>query len=465
MNAGGPGVHRPYGGPVPVPADAAAAPGQPAALRPARALPAGWAAPAAGVAAWAGAIAAARAILGPLRDADFRIHIGNPPLAGTLDWHPSWRLAGAVAIAAATVAAGPALAVRLPWRGLLASVYGLAAAWPLLLAAADGPDAVSAPLESRYEYLHDLPRVGSPGAFLRTFTERLPEFATHTKGHPPGFLLGAWALDQAGLGGSRPLAIAVILLGALAAPAALVAARALAGPGPARAAAPFAALAPAALWIATSADAAYLGVSAAGIAAFAVACAASGRRAALAAGAAGLVLGAALLGSYGVAPLGLIVVTIAVATRRLRLLAVAGAGTAAVLGAAALAGFWWLDGLAATRDLYAAGIASRRPSGVFLLVNVAAFAVAAGPAAAAGLAALRDRRMWWLCGSAAAAVALADLSGLSRGETERIWLPFVPWILLATAALAGAGGRPRRGWLAAQAGVALVLAAATRSPW
>ncbi len=448
---------------MPVSADAAA-PRRPAALRPVRALPAGWGAPAAGLAAWAGTIAAARAILGPLRDADFRIHIGNPPLAGTLDWHPSWRLAGAVAVAAAAVAAGPGLAVRLPWRGLLASVYGLAAAWPLLLAAADGPDAVSAPLESRYEYLHDLPRVGSPGAFLRTFTERLPEFATHTKGHPPGFLLGAWALDQAGLAGSRPLALAVILLGALAAPAALVAAKALAGPGPARAAAPFAALAPAALWIATSADAAYLGVSAAGIAAFAVACAATGRRSGVAASAAGLLFGAALLGSYGVAPLGLIVVAIAVATRRPALLAVAGAGVAAVLGAAALAGFWWLDGLAATRDLYAAGIASRRPSGVFLLVNVAAFAVAAGPAAA-GMAALRDRRMWWLCGSAAAAIALADLSGLSRGETERIWLPFVPWILLATAALAGARGRPRRGWLAAQAGTALLLAAATRSPW
>ena len=34
-----------------------------------------------------------------------------------------------------------------------------------------------------------------------------------------------------------------------------------------------------------------------------------------------------------------------------------------------------------------------------------------------------------------AVVALADLSGMSKAEVERIWLPFVPWAVLATAAL------------------------------
>ena len=57
MNAGRTGRQRPYGGPVPVPADAALASRRPASLRPARALAAGWAAPAAGVAAWAGTVA------------------------------------------------------------------------------------------------------------------------------------------------------------------------------------------------------------------------------------------------------------------------------------------------------------------------------------------------------------------------------------------------------------------------
>ena len=54
------------------------------------------------------------------------------------------------------------------------------------------------------------------------------------------------------------------------------------------------------------------------------------------------------------------------------------------------------------------------------------------------------------CWSARAllAVVLADLSGMSKAEVERIWLPFLPWVMLATAALpvgrAGADGTPRR---------------------
>jgi len=57
-------------------------------------------------------------------------------------------------------------------------------------------------------------------------------------------------------------------------------------------------------------------------------------------------------------------------------------------------------------------------------------------------------------GAALAAVALADLSGLSKGEVERIWLPFALWLLPAAARI------PRdrvRLWLAAQAVVALAI--------
>ncbi len=484
----------PYGDRVPVSADAAP-PALPLALNPADGGPArparaeaatgaavaqaggaaaaatggaraaAWAPIAAGVAAWAGLVAAGRLMAVPLQADDFRIHIGNPPLVGSLDWHPGAGLLGAIAIAAAAVAAGPRLAVTLRWRILLASAWGLAGAWAFALAAADGFDAVSAPLETRYEYLHDLHRVGSPGEFLATFTSRIGEFATHTKGHPPGFLVGTWLLDQAGVGGSRPLALLVIALGALAAAAALAAARALAGERHARAAAPFVALSPAAIWIATSADAAYLGLSTVGLAALAVACVGRGPRSDAAAAGAGALLGIALISSYGVAPLGVVALAIALATRRVRPVVIAGAAVAAVLAAAAAAGFWWLDGLQATHDLYASGIAGRRPYTEFLVINLAAFALALGPAAAAGLAALRGRAAWWLPGAALVAVAAADLSGLSRGETERIWLPFTPWILLAAAALASARGRPCRGWIAAQAALALALAAGTRSPW
>lgn len=59
-----------------------------------------------------------------------------------------------------------------------------------------------------------------------------------------------------------------------------------------------------------------------------------------------------------------------------------------------------------------------------------------------------------LAGAAATAVLLADLSGLSKAETERIWLPFDVWML------AGAALLPRRDvrvWLAVQAVGALLV--------
>ena len=87
-------------------------------------------------------------------------------------------------------------------------------------------------------------------------------------------------------------------------------------------------------------------------------------------------------------------------------------------------GFWWWTGLAATRVRYAEGIATIRPYDYFVLANLAAFAVALGPATVAGLASLHRRsRLRWPVGAALLAVAGADLSGLSKGEVERIWLP------------------------------------------
>ncbi|HET9140314.1 helix-turn-helix transcriptional regulator [Actinophytocola sp.] len=59
-----------------------------------------------------------------------------------------------------------------------------------------------------------------------------------------------------------------------------------------------------------------------------------------------------------------------------------------------------------------------------------------------------------LVGAAALAVLAATLSGLSKAEVERIWLPFTVW-LVAGAALLPAPGR--RGWLAAGVVLALVM--------
>jgi hypothetical protein len=415
----------------------------------------------AAVAGWAVVVVAGHLLGAALYARDPLVHIGAPPLVGSFDLRPSARLLPALVLGAAAIAWAPSLAARMRWRGLLAASWAAAAGWAVALATAAGTGALAAPLRSRYEQLSAVPLVGSPGRFLETFTSALPSYATHVRGHPPGGVLVLWALDAAGLGGAGPAAVLAIGCGAIVAPAALVALRALAGEAPARAAAPLLVFTPAAVWIATSMDALYAGVSAAGIALFALACTAPRSwRAGLLALGAGLVLGAALQLSYGVATLGAVVLAIAAGRRRSVPVAWAAAGVALVFAAFAAVHFDWFDGLRATREQYLAGIAQRRPYAEFLVISLAAFALAAGPAAAAGLARLRDRGVWLLAGGALVALAAADLSGMSKGETERIWLQFAPWLLVATAAL-----RAPRGWLAAQVGLALALQLGVRSPW
>jgi hypothetical protein len=59
-----------------------------------------------------------------------------------------------------------------------------------------------------------------------------------------------------------------------------------------------------------------------------------------------------------------------------------------------------------------------------------------------------------LASAALAAVLLADVSGMSKGEVERIWLPFAVWLVVPCGLL------PRRQigyWLAAQALLALAV--------
>ncbi len=448
-------MEAPTAGPLPLPRPAAPRRAWSAALRTDVAL---------ALSAWLGLIALSRILVEHLYDRGLNPHIGNAPLVGALDPRLSWRLAPALLLGALAVAYAPTLARRLTWRSLLAAAAATSVAWAVALAASGGLGAIAAPLLYPSDYLGEVQRAGDPLFLLRTFVERAGQFATHPSAHPPGLLALLSALREIGVHGEWVLAALVLAGGALAPPAVLIAARELAGEARARAAAPFVALAPVALWVATSADALFMGVAAAGIALMVVATGRAGRRGDALAAAGGLTLGLALHLSYGVAPLGVLVLGVAAARRRVRPLVLGAAGCATVFAAFALGGFWWLDGLHQARRLYAGGVSGSRPYGTFLLVSLAAFAVALGPATAAGLVRLRDRGIWLLAGGALLAVAAADLSGLSKGETERIWLPFAPWLLLAAGALTGPG-RTARGWLAAQVGAALLLQAMISSPW
>lgn len=396
------------------------------------------------------------------------IHLNAPPLVGRIDWRPNPRLLLPIAVAATIVLATPAVTARLRWRRFLLATAAAAVAWPVALALLDGGQALARPVHSESGYLAAVAQVGSPGAFLADFTDRIRDYPIHVQGHPPGLVLGLWGLGRIGLGGGAVTTALYIGGGAAAVPAVLVAARDVAGETWARRAAPYVVLAPAALWVATSADALFAGVGAWAVALVVLATGRRGRAGRRLAAAGGFLFGATAFLSYGLVLLAVIPVVVARSRRCLRRVVEAAVAASVVAVAFLAAGLWWVDGLLTTRARYFEGIAGDRPYAAFLVANLACLAVALGPAIAVALIRLRDSRLWLLVGGALAAVALADLSGMSKGEVERIWLPFMPWILLAGAVLAGTTlGRTRaaRGWLALQATTALTLQTLVHTPW
>lgn len=393
-----------------------------------------------------------------------RLSLGAAPLIGRWDLDVVPRAVVPAAVAAGLVAALPPLAARLRWAQLLALGWTSSAVYAVSLAWVDGGGAIAEPLTTGYEYravIGEVDRSGV-GRFVGDFVDRLPTYPTHVRGHPVGASLVFWAQEQVGLTGARWSAALVILAGTSVVVSVAVAVREVAGEAAARRAIPFVVVPPALVWVATSFDALVSGVVAAGIALGVVGASRggwAGDLAALGGGASGAL---ALHLTYG-APLMLLPAVVVVALHlRLRPVVMAVIGAGAVTGLFVAAGFWWFDGLAATRAEYAAGAGGHRPYWYFAaLANPAALLLAVGPAVPVALARLRDGRLWPVVTGAVAGVVIADLSGLSKGEVERIWLPFVPWLTVATAVLAD---RPRR-WLALQAGTALLLQLALDSPW
>ncbi|WP_256338826.1 hypothetical protein [Streptomyces sp. 2112.3] len=405
------------------------------------------------------------------------LRLGWPPLYAWWLPHVGPGTPAAVAVAALVVVYGPSTARRLPWRGLVPAVWAAAMAWTWSLALVDGWDrGVAGRLTTSLEYLQSVDDVHDVGAFLRDFTHHILVgspglWPAHVAGHPPGALLTFVGLDRIGLGGGAWAAAWCLTVGTSFTAAVLVTVRVCGGEELARQAAPFLVLAPAAVWIGVSADGYFAGVAAWALALLAMAATRSTRVPRLAALGAGLLLGWAWYLSYGLTLLVLPGAAVLLIARSARPLPWVLLG-ALVWGVAfTSAGFWWPEGYATLVERYYQGAAKVRPYGYFLWANLAAQVLSVGLATVAGLrraagplwTAVRGIRREAPTGRGALAVLvaagvcmllLADVSGMSKAETERIWLPFAVWTLPACALL------PRRfhsSWLAAQGLLALLV--------
>lgn len=507
-----------------------------------------------------------------------RVYAASAPIFGGWLPHVGWGTGPAIAVAALVVVAGPTAARNLPWRRLLALTWLTAVVWAFSLAMVDGwQRGFAGRLTSGHEYLHEVGGVDDIGEMLRGFAGRILDFqpdswTTHVSGHPPGALLVFVLLDRVGLGGGAWAAVVCVLAGCSAAVAVPVALKALGAPERARAATPFLALAPAAIWLAVSADALFAGVAAWAVALLAVATRPVAGRAPAAVGS-GLLFGFGLYLNYGLV-LMVIPAAAVVAARGFRPVLPALLGVALVVAAFTASGFWWLEGYHLVVQRYYQGIASERPYSYWVWGNLAATVCAVGLAtAAAGPRAVRalalgaarrgpksrerrsispsriaayalgsggdavkgsdgtrsgtagytggsggdaiegsdatlrtaegsaaasptiaiggrapgtgasgaGRNSWYskaavylrnwraavdpaalLAAAALLAILAADLSGLSKAETERIWLPFDMWLLAGTALLPP---RSMRAWLVVQAVATLLLAHLLLTNW
>ena len=394
-----------------------------------------------------------------------RLYLGPAsPLAGRLRPRIDLGLLAAVGLAAVLVRWGPVVAERMRWRPLLLASSLAAAAWAATLALNDGFSVLAGHIAAPYQVWNDLPSLHRLGVhrFLMFYVRDLPHYAVHSQGHPPGAILAMDGLGQLGLSPAGATAALDIVAGGSAVAAVAVVLRLLAGEQVARRSVPFLVLAPAAIWVATTMDALFMGVCAWAIALVALAVRSTGLRSAFATAGSTLLCACALMLSYGLLPLGLLMLVVLVGGRRRVMTAVCvGIGTVVLLALVGLSGFSWLSGFAATHHAYVTTVASVRPYLYFLVADLVVLSVMVGPAVLAGLRVL-DRRLWPLVGAAVAVLLFLDVSGYTKGEVERIWLPFAVWLLPA------AGSLPvtrHRQWLTAQAVTALVLQAFLLSLW
>jgi hypothetical protein len=378
---------------------------------------------------------------------DVRVHW--PPLHA--DWDPRLGVLTLLAVAIGVIlwVVLPPVAERASWWVVLACAFAGSWTWTMALAMTDGTDGLARVFERPGEYVHDAQRVESIGTMLRTFVDHIPldsvdNWHIHVAGHPPGALLFFVLLDRIGVTDPFWIGVVVVSIGSTAAVAVLLTLRTLGSVRLARKAMPWIVLAPSAVWMGVSADAMFTAVAAWGLALLAIAAI---TRRVVPAVAAGLVLGLCVYLSYGLVLLGILAVTVLVVARTWRPLPWAVGGAAAVAGIFTAAGFAWWKAYPVLVDRYHAGIASERPYSYWVWADIAAWTFTVGVAVWAAFpyaarAVQQGDALAQLAAAALLTVLLATVSGMSKAEVERIWLPFTIWIVALPALLPRRWHRP-----------------------
>ena len=308
-------------------------------------------------------------------------------------------------------------------------------------------------LEAYQEYLPGLPALSHGiGYYVGHFPQLIPSLPIHVKGNPPGPLV---LLHLLGIDTAQGLAALCIGIGALTAPLAYDLGRTLQGEERGRIAGVLTAFSPALLLCGvTSADYAFAALGLAG------ACLLI-RRGALPRATGAAVAALATFFSWLLVAIPVWAVLVVLRRGGLRraltltlLCLIAGLG---LYGALALVlGYDPFAAVRATATAYHQGIARVRPYAYWLFGSPTAWWIGLG--LPIGWLALRSAATREPAALALFAIVVASsILGLTKAETERIWLPFVPLACLAAAAVLPGRRLPIVLWLLVVQALAIEL--------
>lgn len=390
--------------------------------------------------------------------AHWDVRIGLAPLFA--HWMPRVGPGSLIAVSLGLSAVGYAerLSQRLSWgRLVVASCLGTLV-WAASLAWVDGGDGLRT-----HNDTDDMVRAArattSVPHMLHDFVDRIPlgpnGWETHVAGHPAGALLLFVFLVRLGLGGSLAVGIFITLVASTIPAAVLTTLKALGAERHARSVAPFLCFTPAVIWEVVSADAIYACLAAWAIAALTLGAV---RRSIAWCCVSGALFGVGVEMSYGLPLMATLAVAVLIIVRTHRPIGWSLAAALLVIAMMWLGGFSLWDAYPAIHQRYWAGVASQRPATYWLWGDLAALCFSAGPILGSCVASwiqtirvaqrsspeasLDSRVVVLLGGAALLSVIAADISLMSKAEVERIWLPFIPWLLTMCALLPQRWKRP-----------------------